>query len=180
MFSGKSEELIRLIRRANYARQPLAIIKPGNDSRQDNIRSRELSASGQSVIASEIPAYSASDPYAFRQLLARLQPELLFIDEAQFFDDWLIIELENLLKQGKQDIKIVVCGLDKDAWAKPFGPMAELMVMADEVVKLTAICFQCCQPAQMTYKYSAGTGTIEPGDIDKYEARCRQCWSEPA
>jgi thymidine kinase len=176
MFSGKSEELIRVVKRLGYARQTALILKPARDTRQNSIRSRILADNGQTKTADEIPAYEVSDQASFQELVSTKSYDALIIDEAHFFPLWLADEIFKLLTI-KADIYIA--GLDQTAWGKNFGPMGELLAMADQVIKLTAVCFQCGASANMTFRAEAGANIVQVGDAEIYEARCRQCWQEP-
>lgn len=97
---------------------------------------------------------------------------------AIFFSNWIVDFIHQILIDSKNNLIIYVVGLDQDSFEKTFGPMGDLMAMADEVRKITAICFKCGQEATMTIKKTKGHD-IEPGDIDLYEARCRNCWQPP-
>lgn len=177
MFSGKSEELIRVAKRIGYAKQSALILKPARDTRQNSIRSRELADNGETKTAREMPAIEVSDQTAFQELIKHQNFDVLIIDEAHFFPEWLSDEIFELLQSEGPDIYIA--GLDQTAWGRVFGPMGELMAMADKIVKLSAVCFQCHQSANMTFKTSKSESVIEVGDAGLYEARCRQCWHEP-
>lgn len=176
MFSGKSKKLIKIIRRAKFAQKKILVIKPGLDSRQTTIRARKLKES-QSVIAAEYPAWTVNNILEFGQLIDKYSPEILILDEAQFFGRWIAEAINRLLLDS--ECLIYVAGLDQTAWGEAFSPMGELMALANKVIKLTAVCFQCGKEANRTHKSSAGMGTIEIGDIDKYEARCNNCFQTP-
>ena len=119
MYSGKSEELIRLIRRAEYGQKKYLCVKPHVDTRQDNIRARELSGNGLSVTAEEKPAFAVFSAAEFNKLIKLHQPQILFIDEAQFFDKLLIDEIKQLLMDDSE-IKVYAAGLDQQAWGQTF------------------------------------------------------------
>lgn len=177
MFSGKSEELIRLAKRQTYAKKKILTLKPHLDTRQASIRSRRIEDSGQITTHMEIAAQEVASREAFETLLKTEKPDALFIDEAHFLGDWIVECIQQVLQDT--DMQIFVSGLDLTAWNAPFGPMPSLMALADEVIKLTAVCFQCGESAPLTYKYTSGSGIIQVGDSDTYEARCRVCWNPP-
>jgi thymidine kinase len=182
MFSCKSEELLRRIRRAAYADKKILVVRPGIDKRatrnifnmikEDKKLSRYLNLN---MVAAD----------SFDDLLgARIdEVELLAIDEAQFIGKWLVNALVGLLNDAKRDLEIIVVGLDMDAWRNPFGIMPELMARANSVLKLTATCIECKGkngPAIFTQKKSTGSGQqVEVGDKKLYEARCRICHTIP-
>jgi len=184
MFSGKTEELIRVLRRSQIAGKRILVIKPALDTRsaaeiisrhQPDLNRREFTKASS---FDAIPVASASHMLSLMQTLS---PTVIGIDEAQFFGVWLpgfIDEL--LLKHASEDLSIIAAGLDRDAWRRPFGVMPELLSMADEVQKETAICFLCKGPAQYTQKLGGGASQVEVGDVEIYEARCRKCHVLPS
>lgn len=182
MFSGKSEEVIRLVKRHLIAREKVISVKPVEDTRQDTIRSREVNAAGESVTKIEIPAFAIANTADLEELIKAHQPHVLAIDEAQFFGPWIVGALQKIMHSKSGPVStIYVSGLDMDAWGKPFGAMGNLMAIASEVKKLTAICTGCGnKKAGFTQKREAGAGRIETGDKDKYEASCLDCWHPPA
>jgi thymidine kinase len=177
MFSGKSEELIRLAKRQKYAKKKILTIKPRLDTRQSSIRSRQVQDDGTITTHAELDAKEVSSREEFETLLAIENPDALFIDEAHFLGDWIIAALQKQLQE--KSLRIFVSGLDLTAWNEPFGPMPQLLALADEVIKLTAVCFQCGEEANLTFKYAKGSGIIQVGDGEIYEARCRKCWHIP-
>lgn len=168
MFSGKSEELIKRIRILSYAEINTLIIKPLIDNRFSN--SEIISRNGVSI-----SSYSASTVEDIKNLFEKGNYKALVIDEIQFFDIELIDYLDYLANKG---IRIIVCGLDQDYLRRPFPIVANLMAIADTVDKLKAVCLICKKAASCSFRTSASQDTIEIGDIDKYEARCRKCYKE--
>lgn len=188
MFSGKSEELLRRLRRAAYAGKSIVVIKPGIDDRKTRsifnlIRNDEKLKDYRNL---SMDAVNSAEK--FEEAIA-FGPELLVIDEAQFFDNaeqpadkWFAKYIADLLFDAMLDMEIIVVGLDMDAWRKPFGAMPELMARADVVTKLTAICLRCKGengPAIFTQKNTGSKEQIEVGDTETYEARCRICHMLP-
>ena len=167
MFSGKTEELIRRLRRAQIARQAVGIFKPKVDTRfsEDHIVSHsELRMESQIVeSAEEIIEKAPKD-------------KVVGIDEAQFFNNNLIAVCQEL---SANDKRVVVAGLDKDYLTRPFGPMPEIMCAADYLDKLQAICVVCGEPAGFTQRISGDSEQVVIGETDKYEARCRKCYQHP-
>lgn len=179
MFSGKTEELIRRLRRYQHARKKILAVKPAIDTRQETICARQIDGQGKSEASASFPAMPVANRQELSQLFEKQQPDVLAIDEAQFFDPWIVDYVKSLLRQRNLNLMIYVIGLDQDAWGKPFGHLGELMVYAHKVVKLTAVCFVCSEQANLSFKKKSGTGTCEPGDADIYEARCLRCWEPP-
>jgi len=166
MFSGKTEELLRRLRRATYANQRIAIFKPVID-----VRYSELNiVSHDSNFYPSLMISKASDI-----LKNKGTSQIVALDEAQFFDDLLPEILENLAQEG---IRVIVSGLDMDYIGKPFGPMPELLALADNVSKLTAICLVCGAEATHTFRKTKGNQRIMIGAKDLYEPRCRKCFYE--
>ena len=165
MFSGKSEELIRRLRRAQIARQTVQIFKPQIDNRYgaDHIISHsEMRIPSESLTSS-------------RELLARVQPdtEVVGIDEGQFFDAELPAVCSTLADQGK---RVIVAGLDQDYLGKPFEPMPQLLAIAEYITKTLAICMVCGAPANHTQRLVASSQRVVVGGQGTYEARCRRCF----
>ena len=165
MFSGKSEELIRRLRRAQIARQKVQIFKPALDTRysEDHI-----------VSHSEMRIPSCAVKTA-RELLERVAPETEVggIDEGQFFDAELPMVCDTLADQGK---RVIVAGLDKDYLGKPFEPMPQLLAIAEYITKTRAICMVCGNPANHTQRLVASEDRVLLGTQGTYEARCRRCF----
>ena len=165
MFSGKSEELIRRLRRAQIARQKVQIFKPALDTRY---------ADDHIVSHSEMRIPSCAVRNA-RELLDRVTPEteVVGIDEGQFFDAELPAVCDALADQGK---RVIVAGLDKDYLGKPFEPMPQLLAIAEYITKTLAICMVCGNPANHTQRLVASDDRVLLGAQGTYEARCRRCF----
>jgi thymidine kinase len=165
MFSGKSEELIRRLRRAQIARQKVQIFKPAIDSRFGN---DHIVSHSEMRIASV--AVSSS-----RQLLEQVDPdtEVVGIDEGQFFDLELPGICNTLANGGK---RVIVAGLDQDYLGKPFEPMPQLLAIAEYITKTLAICMVCGNPANHTQRLVASADRVLLGAGGMYEARCRVCF----
>lgn len=165
MFSGKSEELIRRLRRAEIARQRVQIFKPTIDSRYSE---DQIVSHSELRIAADIVS-SAGD------ILERIEPrtEVVGIDEAQFLGHELVSVAENLANSGK---RVIISGLDTDFLGRPFEPVPQLMTVAEEVTKLLAICVRCGNPAKHTQRLTASKDLIVVGAHGTYEARCRRCF----
>jgi thymidine kinase len=169
MFSGKTEELIRRVRRATIARQTVQVFKPAIDSRYT--LQRVTSHNGQGFEA--IPVAEA------RAILSLLQPgaTVVAIDEAQFFDAGIVPVVDHLAAQG---MRVIVAGLDTDFRGEPFGSMPDLLCRADDVIKLHAICMVCGEEATRTQRLVNGQPAnyhdpvIMVGAAEAYEARCRE------
>jgi len=167
MFSGKTEELIRRLRRAQIAQMSIAIFKPKIDSRFSE---------GHIVSHNRIKMESHIIDESNDILDIAKEHEVIGIDEAQFFDNSLINTCKELANSGK---RVVVAGLDKDYRGLPFGPMPTIMCEADYLDKLRAICVKCGNPASYTQRTSSDSGQVVIGELDKYEARCRNCFQAP-
>ncbi len=165
MFSGKSEELIRRLRRAQIARQHVQIFKPAIDDRfsQDEIVSHS---------EMKIPSTNVSTA---AELLAKVRPEteVVGVDEGQFFDAELPSVLSKLADSGK---RVIVAGLDTDYLGKPFEPMPQLLAIAEYITKTLAICMVCGGPANHTQRLVASKERVLVGASGTYEARCRHCF----
>jgi thymidine kinase len=164
MFSGKTEELIRRLRRAAIARQRVEIFKPKIDNRYSD--TEIVSHDSQKVKSHTIQHADEILKYA-------LEAQVVGIDEAQFFDESLIKVCQTLANMGK---RVIVAGLDQDYRGRPFEPIPHLLAIAEFITKTHAICVVCGNPANHTYRTSADTGTVVVGAGDKYEARCRNCF----
>jgi thymidine kinase len=175
MFAGKTEELIRRVRRAIIARQKVSVFKP----KQDNRYSKEKVFSHNGVFLEAQVVTSALE------ILEKVEPEVevVAIDEGQFFDSQLVAACNKLANQGK---KVIVAGLDMDFRGEPFGPMGELLARAEEVTKLHAICQVCGEEASFSQRLINGqpASWFEPlilvGAQDVYQARCRKCFQPPS
>ena len=166
MFSGKTEELIRRIKRAEFANLEIEIYKPKVDMRY----SEEEVVSHQGTAVNSFPVESSQNI-----LLMNNNPSVIAIDEAQFFDAGLP-EVCNILA-GK-GIRVIVAGLDMDFLGVPFGPMPQILAGAEYITKLHAICMVCGNIASYTYRTSADEKLVLLGEKDSYEARCRVCFEE--
>jgi len=167
MFSGKTEELIRRLRRAQIARQKVAIFKPRIDRRygSDHIVSHNLQ---------RIPSQEVSD--CGEILKKAVDADAVGIDEAQFFGPDLIRVCQKLADSGK---RVIVAGLDQDYTGKPFEPMPQLLAVAEYITKTLAICVVCGNPANRTQRTVPSKERIVVGAADLYEARCRHCFEPP-
>jgi thymidine kinase len=168
MFSGKSEELIRRIRRAEIARLRVQIFKHSIDARYDS--ENIVSHSRQSL-----PSIAVTSPEDILEQTAD-RTELVAVDEAQFFDHGLVDVCMRLANQGK---RVIVAGLDLDYRGLPFGPMPELMCRAEYISKQLAICMSCGDPAGFTQRLTGGRDQIQVGATGMYEARCRHHFEAP-
>jgi thymidine kinase len=165
MFSGKSEELIRRLRRAQIARQRVQVFKPAID---DRYAPAHVTSHSEMKIPSETVTSS-------RELLERVSPdtEVIGIDEGQFFDVELPAVCNTLADQGK---RVIVAGLDQDYLGKPFDPMPQLLAIAEYITKTLAICMVCGGPANHTQRLVASRERVLVGATGAYEARCRHCF----
>ena len=165
MFSGKTEELIRRLKRAKIANLKVEIFKPAIDVRYDEIK-----------IVSHDENYIHSTPIDNSQtiLLMAQEVDVVGIDEAQFFDDEIMNVCDQLALRG---VRVIVAGLDMDFMAKPFGQMPFLMAKADYVTKLHAICMKCGNIANYSYRIIPNEEQIMLGAKNAYEARCRVCFT---
>ena len=184
MFSGKSEELIRRLRRATHAEQNVLVVKPKIDTRTERkIASRRKKDNSEKGFeeSDSFPAHEVGSAKELIDLVTEHEPDILAIDEAQFFQEWLLELITELLdRHESSNLTMIISGLDMDAWKKPFGIMPKLMAIADEVIKLTAVCFKCKKrPANLTYKGGGSSDKqIEVGS-KIYSARCRTCHKLP-
>jgi thymidine kinase len=168
MFSGKSEELIRRLRRAQIAKQRVQIFKAKLDSRfsDDHIVSHS-----DMKIKSQIVSCAA-------EILERLdtRTQVIGIDEGQFFDLELVSVVNKLADMGK---RVIVAGLDQDYRGRPFDPMPQLLAIAEYITKTLAICMRCGAPANRTQRTVDNSDRVLVGATDSYEARCRLCFEAP-
>jgi len=165
MFSGKTEELIRRLRRAQIADQKVEIFKPKIDIRYDesNVVSHNMNS---------IPSTTISNSGELIDLIK--SPEVVGIDEAQFLDNHLPDVCQQLAKNG---IRVIVAGLDMDFRGKPFGPIPNLLAVAEYITKVHAICQHCGNLATHSYRLTSLEDTLVLGAKDNYEARCRTCFN---
>jgi len=165
MFSGKTEELMRRLKRARIARLSIGIFSPKADVRYSD---NELVSHN----SNSIPSMPVSRASAI--LLPGSQVQVVGIDEAQFFDDELPEVCNTLANKG---VRVIVAGLDMDFKGQPFGPMPALMAIAESVTKLHAVCVVCGNPALYSYRIVPGDGQILLGEKESYEPRCRLCYN---
>ncbi|HEX5708819.1 MAG TPA: thymidine kinase [Pyrinomonadaceae bacterium] len=165
MFSGKSEELIRRLRRAKIARQRVQVFKPDIDVRysRDHIVSHSEMRHESSAVktAAEIRALVLPDT------------EVVGVDEGQFFDNDLVAVANELAHSG---VRVIIAGLDQDYTGRPFGPMPSLLAVAEYITKTHAICVRCGEPANYSQRIIEAEGQVVVGASDAYEARCRRCF----
>ena len=165
MFSGKTEELIRRMKRAQFARQKVEIYKPCIDVRysEDQVVSHD---------SHSIPSTPIDSPASM--LLLSSDVEVVGIDEAQFFDETLVDVVQTLANRG---IRVIIAGLDTDFMGKPFGPMPALMAVAEDIQKVHAICVRCGSPANHSHRLVASDALVVLGEKDEYEPLCRHCYN---
>ncbi len=165
MFSGKSEELIRRLRRAQIARQKVQVFKPKIDDRY----SIEQIASHSGMTHISKPVMTAAE------LMAQIKDDtqVVGIDEGQFFDAAIVAAVNKLAGDGK---RVIIAGLDQDYTGKPFEPMPQLLSIAEFITKTHAICVKCGNTANYSQRTSESKERVEVGASDKYEARCRRCF----
>jgi len=164
MFSGKTEELLRRLRRAKIANQPMAIFKPEPDTRYSQYR----------IISHDTNYFPSMPVKESAEILKNAgSASVVAIDEAQFFDDDLPQIVDKLARQG---VRVIVAGLDMDYMGKPFGVMPDVMAMAEFVTKLCAICVQCGANATHSFRKSDSDTLIILGEKESYEPRCRNCF----
>lgn len=166
MFSGKTEELIRRLKRARIARQRVEIYKPAIDTRY----SEEDVVSHDATSIASTPVDSARSI-----LLMASEAQVVGIDEAQFFDDSLVDVCNELANNGK---RVIIAGLDMDFKGVPFGPMPQLMAIAEDVTKVHAICVKCGNLAHFSHRIVKDEQRVLLGEQDEYEPLCRQCYNK--
>lgn len=166
MFSGKTEELIRRMRRAQIANLRVEIFKPAIDTRYSE--NEVVSHSGNTIPSQPVPSSQ-------HILLLAGNVDVVGIDEAQFFDEGIVEVARVLANRGS---RVIVAGLDMDYTGKPFGPMPALLAQAEFITKVHAICQKCGSLANFSFRKSAKQGTVLLGEKDVYEPRCRSCFFE--
>jgi thymidine kinase len=166
MFSGKTEELIRRLRRAQFAGLKVEIFKPSLDKRYSE--TRVVSHDEKSIVSTPVDNAAAI-------LLLTGDVSVVGIDEAQFFDNSLVDVCNQLADKG---IRVVVAGLDMDFMGKPFGPIPALLSIAEYVTKVHAICMRCGNLAQYSFRKSDENQQVVLGEKDKYEPLCRNCYND--
>ena len=166
MFSGKTEELIRRLKRAQFANQKIEIFKPAVDNRYSDVDvvSHDLHS---------IPCTPVRD--ADEMLKAAGDTQVIGIDEAQFFGENLVKVAQELANRGE---RVVIAGLDMDYLGKPFGPMPALMAIAEDVQKVHAICVKCGNLANHSHRLTKSHKLVVLGEKDVYEPLCRRCFNE--
>ncbi|MCB0611160.1 MAG: thymidine kinase [Lewinellaceae bacterium] len=164
MFSGKTEELIRRLKRAIIANQKVEIFKPVVDTRYDN----------KKVVSHNKNAIHSTPIIHSRQLLDIPRDiEVVGVDEAQFFDNRLPYYCQKLALRG---VRVIVAGLDMDFRGRPFGPVPAMLAVAEYITKVNAICQRCGSLATHSYRFSGEGETVVLGEKDHYEPRCRRCY----
>jgi thymidine kinase len=164
MFSGKTEELIRRLKRAQIAKLQVEIFKPKTDTRYDE--NAVVSHNFNTIPSTPVESSSAI-------LLLGANTQVVGIDEAQFFDEELPSVCNKLANKG---IRVIVAGLDMDFSGKPFGPLPAIMAIAEHVTKVNAVCVCCGSPALYSYRTVASEERVLLGEKDSYEPRCRSCY----
>ena len=166
MFSGKTEELLRRVKRARLARQRVVLFKPRIDNRYDDVKvvSHEGLKAEATAVASAAELAGLVDPAA---------THVVGVDEAQFFDEDLVAVVESLANQG---VRVICVGLDQDYTGRPFGPMPALMSVAEYVTKLQAVCARCGAAACRSQRLVGTEGQLFVGGAADYEPRCRLCF----
>ena len=166
MFSGKTEELIRRLKRAKFAKQRVEIFKPRVDTRysEEDVVSHDFT----SITCTPVESSGSI-------LLMTSEVDVVGIDEAQFFDDGLVAVCSKLADNG---IRVIVAGLDMDFRRRPFGPMPELMAIADDVYKVHAICVRCGALAYVSHRLVEGEKQVLLGETKEYEPICRDCYNK--
>ncbi len=166
MFSGKTEELIRRLKRVKIANLKVEIFKPAIDVRYDELQ--VVSHDANAILSTPI-----ENPQVI--LLMATDVDVVGIDEAQFFGDEIVNVCQTLATRG---VRVIVAGLDMDYKGNPFGAMPNLLAIADYITKLHAICVQCGNIASISYRKTSQDGQVLLGEKDTYEPRCRKCYSK--
>ena len=166
MFSGKTEELIRRLKRAKFAKMNVRIFKPCIDVRysEDEVVSHDSHSINSTPISSPAKMLEISEDV-----------QVVGIDEAQFFDNSIIEVVQALANRG---VRVIIAGLDTDFLGKPFGPMPALMAVAEDIQKVHAICVRCGSPANHSHRLSKSSELVVLGETDIYEPLCRHCYNE--
>ncbi len=166
MFSGKTEELIRRLKRAKFAKQKIEIFKPKIDTRYaiEEVVSHDLQSVSCTALSQSTDMLNVADDV-----------QVIGIDEAQFFDEQLPEVVAELANRGK---RVIVAGLDMDFKAKAFGPMPRLMAIAEDVLKVHAICVRCGSLANYSHRISKSDELVLLGEKDSYEPLCRSCYNK--
>ena len=166
MFSGKTEELIRRLKRAQFANQKIAIFKPSIDVRYSEVE----------VVSHDLHSIK-STPIADAKFMLDIPEDIqvVGIDEAQFFDENIVDVCQTLANRG---VRVIIAGLDTDFLGKPFGPMPSLMAVAEDVQKVHAICVKCGNLANHSHRLSKNENLVVLGEKDVYEPLCRECYNK--
>lgn len=175
MFAGKTEELLKRIKRLEYANKHFLIFKPEIDNRYSN--NEIVSHNGNKYEAILINT-NKFEIFSTINKEIKDTTETIFIDEIQFFKEWIINDIMDILNYG---LNVVVCGLDLDFRNEPFEITGNLLARADEIIKLKAVCIVCGNDAKITYRkkdWNYEESNIEIGGKDLFEARCKVCWYE--
>ncbi|MFM8595919.1 MAG: thymidine kinase [Flavobacteriales bacterium] len=166
MFSGKTEELFRRLRRAQFANQAIMLVKPSLDERY----------ASQDVVSHLGQSWAAVRCQTAEEILQKWDGEhIVAIDEAQFFDPSILSVCSNLANKG---VRVIIAGLDMDYLGQPFGPMPQLMAMAEYVSKVHAVCVDCGNLAHFSYRTVAQKEQVLVGAIEKYKPLCRSCYQQ--
>ncbi|WP_107039492.1 thymidine kinase [Brumimicrobium mesophilum] len=166
MFSGKTEELIRRLRRINFAGQELLLFKPRIDKRY----------SEENIVSHNGASFEAIQVNSSKEILEHWKKErIVAIDEAQFFDEEIVEVVNHLASRG---VRVICAGLDMDFQAKPFGPMPFLMASAEYVTKVHAICMSCGNLAQFSHRKTKEKEQVLVGAVQEYEPLCRSCYNK--
>ena len=165
MFSGKTEELIRRLKRAKFAKQKVEIYKPCIDVRYSEVEVVSHDSHSISSIPISSPAH---------MLEISSDVEVVGVDEAQFFDESIVEVVQALANRG---VRVIIAGLDTDFMGKPFGPMPALMAVAEDIQKVHAICVKCGSPANHSHRLSKSAELVVLGETDIYEPLCRHCYN---
>ena len=165
MFSGKTEELLRRLKRAEFAKLKIAVFKPQIDVRYDN--EKVVSHDSNTIISTPVNSPS--------EILTLVNDaKVVAIDEAQFFNDDLIAVCNTLANQGK---RVIIAGLDMDFLGKPFGVMPQLLAIAEHITKVHAICIDCGEIANHSFRLTKNQELVQLGQQNEYKPLCRQCFS---
>lgn len=165
MFSGKTEELIRRLRRARIARQRIQVFKPDTDDRY----------AAEAVVSHAQDRFDAQRVKTAKDLLRAVddRTDVIGVDEVQFFDPAIVEVLDKLANRGK---RVIVAGLDQDYLGRPFEPMPQIMAIAEYVTKTLAVCVRCGEPANRSQRLVSTDDRVLVGAAESYEPRCRRCF----
>ncbi len=182
MGAGKTEELIRRATRELIAGKRVLAVYPKIDNRVEGsyIATGYADVTGGREFSRKMPAKAVSTKKEFLALVRAERPQVLAVDEAQLFPKWVISAIKEVMLYGIVD-RIIIAGLNMDAWGEPFGPMPVLMAISQEVTVLTAVCTNCKRSdiGVLTQKTSVGTGQRVEVGSKQYTVRCRDCWTPP-